>query len=247
MSQNARLLIPAIRWDQATGFGGQRSHIERALSLGCGGYIFFGGDASAVKELVAELRERSAFPLLVAADLERGAGQQFAGASGLPPLAAIGATSEKGAASRAGRLTAREALSLGVNWVLAPVCDLDLEKENPIVGTRSFGADSRRVSQLVSEWIAGCQAAGAMACAKHFPAMAEHLWIRTLHCRVWPLVRTSCAPATLRLSLPQLSLVLQAFSRHTWRIPRLIRAARPPRFPAQFCMICCARSWDTTK
>ncbi len=169
MSENARLLVPAIRWDATTGFAGQRSHIEQALSLGCGGYIFFGGEAAAVQALVAELRERTAFPLLIASDLERGAGQQFAGATGLPPLAAIGASAEEGAAARAARLTAREALSLGINWVLAPVCDLDLEKENPIVGTRSFGENSERVSELVSEWIDACQALGAMACAKHFP------------------------------------------------------------------------------
>ena len=165
----AQLLIPAIRWDKENGYEGNRPHFELALELGCGGFIIFGGESAAVRDLTAELRERSRLPLLIASDLERGAGQQFAGATGLPPLAAIGSSDEKGAARRAGQLTAREALSLGINWVLAPVCDLDIEKSNPIIGTRAFGSDPAQVSALVAEWIDGCQATGAMACAKHFP------------------------------------------------------------------------------
>ena len=199
MTESARLLIPAIRWDSASGFAGQRPQIEKALALGCGGYIFFGGEATAVRDLAAELRERSGFPLLIASDLERGAGQQFAGATGLPPLAAIGATTEEGAVARAARLTAREALALGVNWMLAPVCDLDLEKDNPIVGTRSFGSDSHKVSELVSEWVDACQAMGAMACAKHFPghgrtAVDSHAALPTVQASAADLHASDLAP-----------------------------------------------------
>jgi Glycosyl hydrolase family 3 N terminal domain len=41
--------------------------------------------------------------------------------------------------------------------------------ENPIVQTRAFGADPNRVATFVRSWIEGCQDAGALACAKHFP------------------------------------------------------------------------------
>jgi beta-glucosidase len=122
-----------------------------------------------MRELSAELRERSRFPLLVASDLERGAGQQFVGATGLPPLAALGASGEADAARRAARLTAREALSLGINWILAPVADLDIEPRNPIVGTRAFGSAATSVATQVADWVDSCQAEGALACAKHFP------------------------------------------------------------------------------
>jgi beta-glucosidase-like glycosyl hydrolase len=62
-----------------------------------------------------------------------------------------------------------EALSVGINWVLAPVADLDVEPDNPIVQTRAFGDDPEAVAAAVTAWIVGCEAAGAMACAKHFP------------------------------------------------------------------------------
>ena len=169
MSELAQLLLPAIRWDAAHGYDGQRAFIDRALQLGVGGFILFGGEQEAVRALTKEVRQRSRVPLLIAADLERGAGQQFAGATGLPPLAAIASLDDTDAVRRAARLTAREARTLGVNWDYAPVCDLDVLPENPIVGTRSLGADPQRVASLATEWIRACQAEGVLACAKHFP------------------------------------------------------------------------------
>ncbi|HUL03442.1 MAG TPA: glycoside hydrolase family 3 N-terminal domain-containing protein, partial [Gemmatimonadales bacterium] len=49
------------------------------------------------------------------------------------------------------------------------VCDLDIEPKNPIVGTRSFGADPAMVSQHAVAWIASCQDHGVLASAKHYP------------------------------------------------------------------------------
>jgi hypothetical protein len=49
------------------------------------------------------------------------------------------------------------------------VADLDVLPENPIVQTRAFGHDPQRVATLVRSWIEGCQGAGALACAKHYP------------------------------------------------------------------------------
>jgi beta-glucosidase-like glycosyl hydrolase len=46
---------------------------------------------------------------------------------------------------------------------------VDLEPLNPIVGTRAFGTDAVVVAKHVGSWIDGCHAAGALACAKHFP------------------------------------------------------------------------------
>ena len=169
MNEVAQLLLPALRWDGVRGYDGQRSLIERALTLGVGGFILFGGEQEAVRALTKELRQRSRVPLLLAADLERGAGQQFTGATGLPPLAAIASLNDPESIRRAARLTAREARTLGVNWDYAPVCDLDVLPENPIVGTRSLGSDPQRVATLATEWIRACQAEGVLACAKHFP------------------------------------------------------------------------------
>ena len=164
MSDIAQLLLPAIRWDPARGYDGERPLIERALRLGVGGFILFGGEQDAVRALTKDLRHRSRVPLLIGADLERGAGQQFAGSTGLPPLAAIESLDDVDAIRKAARLTAREARTLGVNWDYAPVCDLDLVPENPIVGTRALGSDPQRVATLAAEWFTACQSEGVLAC-----------------------------------------------------------------------------------
>ncbi|HEX8691277.1 MAG TPA: glycoside hydrolase family 3 N-terminal domain-containing protein [Longimicrobium sp.] len=165
----ARLLLPALRWSAESGFEGFRETIERGLELGVGGFILFGGEADAVRGLTAELHRRSPHPLLVASDLERGAGQQFRGATPLPPAAAIGFLGDPEVTERAGELTAREARALGVNWVYAPVADVDLEPENPIIGVRAFGTHSGEVAAQVAAWVRGCRRGGALSCAKHFP------------------------------------------------------------------------------
>lgn len=169
MSDLAQLLIPAIRWDPVDGFTGVQERVDRALGLGVGGFILFGGTTDAVRALTRHLVASGNTPPLVMSDLERGTGQQFVGATGLPPLGAVGSVDHEALTRAAARLTAREAADVGVRTVLAPVADVDLNPDNPIVGTRAFGTDVSKVARQVHQWIDACQQEGVMACAKHFP------------------------------------------------------------------------------
>lgn len=169
MSDASRLVLESLRLDldpeEAV-----RERAETALALGVGGFIVFGGERRQVARLVRDLRDRAGRDLWVGADLERGAGQQFAGLPTLPPPAGLAAHPDpEEAARRAGVITARGARSVGVDLVFAPVLDLDIQPENPIVGTRSFGADPVEVARLAGAWIEGCQGEGVVACGKHFP------------------------------------------------------------------------------
>jgi beta-glucosidase len=170
-----RLIVPALRWSSATGFAHERSTIAEALQLGVGGFMIFGGTVPAVRALVQELRERAGRRLLIGADLERGAGQQVEGLTEIPPPGALASLGRREACRWAGALTAAEARSVGINWVFAPVADLDLAVENPIVQTRAFGADPERVANCVREWVDGCQGVGALACVKHYPGHGRTL------------------------------------------------------------------------
>lgn len=169
MSDVAELFYPAIRWDATHGYEGERAGIDKALELGVGGFILFGGPSEHVAVLTEHLHSKSRVPLLIGADLERGAGQQFTGETALPPLAAIASLEDIQAVRRAAAVSAAEARELGINWIYAPDCDIDVEPSNPIIGTRSFGSDPERVGEYASAWIDACQAEGVLACAKHFP------------------------------------------------------------------------------
>jgi beta-glucosidase-like glycosyl hydrolase len=169
----AALLVPELRGDPGHGFAHLEAAIDDALAIGVGGFVVSGGTAAQVASLTRELHRRSRHPLLIAADAERGAGEQFAGATGLPPAGALALLRDVDAVRRAARLTARELRAIGVNWALAPVCDLDHPAANPFIGARAFGSGAQRAAEYVVEWIDACQAEGVLACAKHFPGVGR--------------------------------------------------------------------------
>ncbi len=143
--------------------------VTAAVKAGAGGVCLFGGSIFDVASFVNGLQNLAKFPLLVASDYESGAGQQVAGATVLPSNMAVGATGSEALAELKGRVTAREAKALGVSWVLAPVLDLQIRADNPIVNTRSFGGDAVLVARLGRAFARGVRAEGAIACGKHFP------------------------------------------------------------------------------
>lgn len=59
--------------------------------------------------------------------------------------------------------------SIGIDMNLAPVADVSVEIENPIVGVRSFGSDYELTSRHVRSAIQGLNRSGIAACIKHFP------------------------------------------------------------------------------
>ena len=169
MNPVARLVFPALRWRASSGFAHEREKIDATVALGVGGYILFGGEADAARALTQEIQAASAHPLLIASDFERGGGQQFEGLTDLPPPAALGFLDDLDLTSRCGAVTAADARRVGINWVYAPVADLDGEPDNPIVQTRSFGDVPDRVGRHVAAWIRAAQEGGVAACAKHYP------------------------------------------------------------------------------
>src|SRR6266576_537808 len=140
MVPRARLVCPALRWRRGS-FRSERAKIEQALAAGVGGFILFGGTRAAVTALTSALRDTAGRPLLLGSDFERGPGQQVRGLTELPPPAALGYLNDLDATYACGQITGTEARAVGLNWIFAPVCDLDIEPKNPIVQTRSFGAD----------------------------------------------------------------------------------------------------------
>lgn len=147
--------------------------ITAAVQAGAGGVCLFGGSIFDVASFVNGLQNRARVPLLVCSDYENGAGQQVSGATVLPSNMAVGAAGSEELAELKGRVTAREAKALGVPWVLAPVLDLQVRPDNPIVNTRSFGDDPARVGRLGAAFARGLQSEGALSCGKHFPGHGD--------------------------------------------------------------------------
>lgn len=220
-------VLPALRWTPGGGYSLDAPRVEASLRDGATGFILFGGSAQAAREASEALSARAGRPLLLGADLERGAGQQFQGATPLPPLGALGALGDLQVLHDAGALTGREALAVGVPWVFAPVADLALEPDNPIVGTRALGREPGAVGAQVAAWIDGCLSVGALPCAKHFPGHGRtrtdsHATLPVVEAPREELLATDVAPfrEAIRAGVPSLMTAHVAY-------PALDPSARP--------------------
>lgn len=126
-------------------------------------------DFEGVKADFAPLDAVAKIPLLKAANLEEGgAGAASDGTLfGWPMLTA--ATDDERCVAHFAAVCAEEGKKCGINWSFSPVCDLDLNYQNPITNVRSFGSDTDRVARFTEKYISEMQRRGVAACAKHFP------------------------------------------------------------------------------
>jgi len=72
-------------------------------------------------------------------------------------------------AEAVGGAMGRELRSLGVNVDFAPVADIHLNADNPVIGQRALGATAEAVARASVDFLHGLQSAEVLGCAKHFP------------------------------------------------------------------------------
>ena len=87
----------------------------------------------------------------------------------MPYMMALGATKNEQLAYDYGKATALEARYIGANWTFSPVCDLNINKRNPLINVRGLTDDANLGCKMLSNIIKGMQENGIAACAKHFP------------------------------------------------------------------------------
>ena len=159
--------------------------------LNLGGVILLGGSSAELLMRSQQLQSWATTPLLIAADIEEGVGQRFSGASWLPPPMALSAIAAQNLtlaqeyALKMGEITAKEALTVGINWLLAPVVDVNNNPANPVINIRAFGDTPAIVSDLATAFIEGAKAYPVLTTAKHFPGHGDtvtdsHLDLPTL-------------------------------------------------------------------
>ena len=138
-----------------------------------GGIIWFLSNVYETAFLTQRLQDESRVPLLISADLEAGVGMRLLDTTYWPPAMAVAATGDPKFAEEQGRITAREAKVLGINHILAPVADVNVNPDNPVINARSYGEDPNDVAKFVAAFIRGVQGEGVLATAKHFPGHGD--------------------------------------------------------------------------
>jgi len=123
--------------------------------------------------LTNQLQAKAKLPLLFGADFERGVAMRLDEGTSFPTAMAVAAAGNPKDAYTMGKITALEARAAGVQWIYAPVADVNNNPANPIINTRSFGENPASVSQYVAEFVRGVQENGGLATAKHFPGHGD--------------------------------------------------------------------------
>lgn len=109
-------------------------------------------------------------PLFIYADQEGGAIVRF-GEMAATVVSAMGlaATGSLEYAQTAGRLIGEDMRTCGIDGVFAPVLDVNVEEENPVIGIRSFSDHPDIVAAYAERFCRGLAETGTLNCGKHFP------------------------------------------------------------------------------
>lgn len=143
-----------------------------------GGVLLFAfrGNIASKAQLRAMLREIQDAarhgglpPVPVAVDQEGGTVIRIGYRATFPSAMAIGATGDPTYAERAARAVGEGLRADGIAVNHAPVCDVNSDARNPVIGTRAFGDDARRVAEFAAAWVRGSEGIGVATTPKHFP------------------------------------------------------------------------------
>lgn len=182
----AQLIIIAANGDVPARRSAEAIRLNNAVGqLEVGGLIVINGvDKSGVRNaepyelmtLLNGMQKLSRLPLIVGSDMERGASMRVSKTTKYPHNMAFNAAGDLGATMQLGAATAREARTLGVHWIFAPVADVNNNPDNPVISIRSFGQRADEVASHVQAYIEGAHSDpnyAVLVCAKHFPGHGD--------------------------------------------------------------------------
>jgi beta-N-acetylhexosaminidase len=151
--------------------------IRRRIARGLGGAVLFGRNIETPEQtaaLTAQLRAENP-DLIIAIDEETGDVTRVHARSGStrPGNYALAEIDDPELTEAVARDLGEELAHLGISLNYAPSADINSNPDNPVIGTRAFGADPAVAARHVAAWVRGQQSAGVGACAKHFPGHGD--------------------------------------------------------------------------
>lgn len=123
--------------------------------------------------MIDRYQQVSKEPLLISIDAEWGLGMRIDSHPPFPYPLTLAAGESPDLAFDTGRAIAQELKAVGVHFNLAPVVDININSENPVIGYRSFGEDPEKVFQWAWAYYQGMKSEGLLGCVKHFPGHGD--------------------------------------------------------------------------
>ncbi len=140
-----------------------------------------------------------ALPMILGIDQEGAWGVLVPESTSGPGNLALTANTDSSIAEKMYQVIGEHMLSVGYNTILAPCADVNSDPDSPIIDTRSFGDDPKRVSELLRYAVRGIKKTGALSTLKHFPGHGAtgddtHRNIPEVHKTLSELFETDLAP-----------------------------------------------------
>ena len=140
---------------------------------GIGGIVFFQGTAAKQADLTNYYQKISRVPLLISLDAEWGVGMRLQNVEKFPYQMTLGAIKNDSLIYQFGKAVAYQLKRLGIQVNLAPVADININPQNPVINYRSFGENREKVAMKSIMYMKGMQDNGILATAKHFPGHGD--------------------------------------------------------------------------
>ena len=153
------------------------SHIKKIQELisvnKIGGLIFMQGGPLRQAELINSYQELSKVPLMVSIDGEWGLAMRLDSVVKYPWQMTLGAIQDEQLIYEMGVDIGEQCRRLGIHVNFAPVVDINVNPQNPIINARSFGENKENVANKGIAYMKGMQSVNVMANAKHFPGHGD--------------------------------------------------------------------------
>lgn len=153
----------------------QRQFEHNFTKYKVGGVCFFKGRAATQMEQTKRYQQLSSTPLMVTIDGEWGLGMRLEDCYSFPRQMLMGALSPANDTliEHFGEEVGRQCRKMGINVNFAPVCDINNNPRNPVIGCRSFGENKNRVARKSAIYARAMQRNGIIAVGKHFPGHGD--------------------------------------------------------------------------
>ncbi|WP_299012343.1 glycoside hydrolase family 3 N-terminal domain-containing protein [uncultured Polaribacter sp.] len=138
-----------------------------------GGLIFMQGTPEKQAILNNKYQDTTKLPLLIGFDGEWGLDMRLKNTYRFPWNMTIGAIRDNNLVTQFGQHLGQHAKRMGIHINFAPVIDVNVNPENPIIGNRSFGESKENVTEKAMAFIKGMQSEGVLANGKHFPGHGD--------------------------------------------------------------------------
>lgn len=138
-----------------------------------GGLLFSGGRMQNQVMLINDAQRMAKVPLMITFDGEWGLSMRLKGTPVFPRNMVLGCIQDPRLLYDYGKEMARQCREMGVQVNFAPVADVNINPENPVINVRSFGEDPVRVARQVIAYGKGLEGGNVLSVCKHFPGHGD--------------------------------------------------------------------------